>query len=249
MNSYQAPPNLLKDRVILVTGAGQGLGQTAARAFAAHGATVILTGRNEQRLNATYDAIADAGDPEPVIFPLDLEKATDKDFAAMAEAIGGQLGRLDGILHNAARFDNLAPLELATLEQWLGTLRVNLAAPFALTRACLPLLRAAEDASVVMTSETHGRKPTAYWGAFGVSKWGLEALVKTWAQELELTPQVRINLLVPGPVQSPQRKKTHPAEVQETLPTADAVMPTYLYLMGPASRDRSGEIFDAQPGA
>lgn len=249
MNSYQAPPDLLQDRVILVTGAGQGLGQTAAQTFAAHGATVILTGRNEQRLSATYDAIADAGHPEPVIFPLDLEQATDKDFADMAEAIAGQLGRLDGILHNAARFDNLAPLELATLDQWLGTLRVNLAAPFALTRACLPLMRAAQDASIVMTSETHGRKPTAYWGAFGVSKWGLEALVKTWAQELEVTPQVRINLLVPGPVQSPQRKKTHPAEVQDTLPRASDLMPTYLYLMGPASRGRSGEIFDARPGA
>lgn len=248
MNSYQAPQDLLKDRVILVTGAGQGLGQTAARAFAAHGATVILTGRNETRLNATYDAIADAGHPEPVIFPLDLEKATDKDFADMAAAIGGQLGRLDGILHNAARFDNLAPLELATLDQWLGTLRVNLAAPFALTRACLPLLKAAEDASIVMTSETHGRKPTAYWGVFGVSKWGIEALVKTWAQELDITPQVRINALVPGPVLSPQRMKTHPAEVRETLPTAESLMPTYLYLMGPASRGRSGEIIDAQPG-
>lgn len=248
MNSYQAPQDLLKDRVILVTGAGQGIGKTAAQTFAAHGATVILTGRNEKRLEAAYDAIADAGHPDPVIFPLDLEKATDKDFAAMAEAIEGQLGRLDGILHNAARLDALAPLELETLDQWLGTLRVNLAAPFALTRACLPLLKAAADASVVMTSETHGRKPTAFWGAFGVSKWGIEALVKTWAQELEITPQVRINALVPGPVQSPLRMKTHPAEVRETLPTAESLMPTYLYLMGPDSRGHSGEIFDAQAG-
>lgn len=249
MIAYQAPHDLLKERVILVTGAGQGLGQTAARTFAAHGATVILTGRNEKRLNATYDAVTDAGHPEPVMFPLDLEKATDRDFADMAEAIGGQLGRLDGILHNAARFDVLGPLELETLDQWLGTLRVNLAAPFALTRACLPLLKAAADASIVMTSETHGRAPTAYWGVFGISKWGIEALVKTWAQELEITPQVRINALVPGPVQSPQRMKTHPAEVRQTLPTADWLMPTYLYLIGPDSRGRSGEVFDAQAGA
>lgn len=247
MNTYQAPPDLLKDRVILVTGAGQGIGQAAAKAFAAHGATVILTGRNEQRLNATYDAIVDAGHTEPVIFPLDLEKATDKDFADMAEAIGGQLGRLDGVLHNAARLDALVPLELETLDLWLGTLRVNLAAPFALTRACLPLLKAAPDASIVMTSETHGRKPTAFWGAFGVSKWAIEALVKTWAQELEITPQVRINAIVPGPVQSPQRVKTHPAEARQTLPTADSIMPWYLYLMGADSRDRSGEILEVQP--
>ena len=247
MNSYQAPPDLLKDRVILVTGAGQGIGKTAAQTFAAHGATVILTGRNENRLDACYDAILDAGHPEPVIFALDLEKATDKDFAAMAEAIGGQLGRLDGILHNASRLDALGPLELETLDLWLGTLRVNLAAPFALTRACLPLLKATPDASIVMTSETHGRKPTAYWGAFGVSKWGIEALVKTWAQELEITPQVRINAIVPGPVHSPQRMKTHPGEVLLTMPTPESIMPLYLYLMGADSRGRSGEILEAQP--
>ncbi|MEJ5212251.1 MAG: YciK family oxidoreductase [Burkholderiales bacterium] len=246
MNSYQAPPDLLKDRVILVTGAGQGIGQVAARTFAAHGATVILLGRNEQRLNTTYDLIADAGHPEPVLFTLDLEQAGDREFEQMADAIEGQLGRLDGILHNASRLDALAPLELETLEQWLGILRVNLVAPFALTRACLPLLKAAPDASVVMTSETHGRKPSAYWGAFGVSKWALEALVKTWAQELEITPQVRINALVPGPVQSPQRRKTHPAEVPATLPTPEAIMPAYLYLMGPDSRGVSGQILDAQ---
>lgn len=248
MNSYQAPQDLLKDRVILVTGAGQGIGKTAAQTFAAHGATVILAGRNENRLNATYDSIADAGDPEPVIFPLDLEKATDKDFAAMAEAIGVQLGRLDGILHNAARLDALVPLELETLDVWLGTLRVNLAAPVALTRACLPLLKAAPDASIVMTSETHGRTPTAFWGAFGVSKWAIEALVRTWAQELEITPQLRINAVVPGPVRSPQRTKTHPAESAQTLPTPDSIMPTYLYLMGGDSRGRSGEIVHAQAG-
>jgi NAD(P)-dependent dehydrogenase (short-subunit alcohol dehydrogenase family) len=247
MNSYQPSQDLLKERVILVTGAGQGIGQTAAQSFAAHGATVILTGRNESRLNTTYDAILDAGHPEPVIFPLDLEMATDKDFSAMAEAIGGQLGRLDGILHNAARLDALVPLELETLDVWLGTLRVNLAAPVALTRACLPLLKAAPDASIVMTSETHGRKPTAFWGAFGVSKWAIEAVVKTWAQELEITPQVRINAVVPGPVQSPQRTKTHPAEVRSALPTAESLMPVYLYLMGPDSRGHSGEIASAQP--
>lgn len=246
MKSYEAAPDCLRDRVVLVTGAGQGIGQTAARTFAAHGATVILLGRNENRLNATYDAIADAGHPEPVIFTLDLEKATDRDFEQMAEAIEGQLGRLDGILHNASRLDALAPLELETLEQWLGILRVNLAAPFALTRACLPLLRAAPDASVVMTSETHGRKPTAYWGAFGVSKWAIEALVKTWAQELEITPQVRINAIVPGPVNSPLRRKTHPAEVASTLPTPEALMSAYLYLMGPDSRGVSGEILEAR---
>lgn len=246
MPAYPAQPDLLAGRVVLVTGAGQGLGQVAAKTFAAHGATVILLGRNENRLNETYDLIADAGHPEPVIFPLDLATASDEDFGQMADAIEGQLGRLDGILHNAARLSALMPLEQQTLSEWLLTLRVNLAAPFALTRACLPLMKMAPDASIVMTSETHGRTPTAYWGAFGVSKWALEALVKTWAQELEITPQVRINALVPGPVNSPQRRKTHPGEVAASLPAPEDLMPAYLYLMGPDSRGVSGQILDAR---
>lgn len=242
MKDYQAPQNLLQDRVILVTGAGQGIGRAAALAFASHGATVILHGRKVEKLEAVYDEIEAGGFPQAAIFPLDLYSAEDKDFEALASGVRGQLGRLDGILHNASHLDRLRSLEEHSLEQWQVSLRVNLMAPFALTRACLPLLRAAPDASVVMTSETHGHVPAAYWGSFAVSKAGLEALVKVWAQELELHPNLRINAIVPGPVQSPQRGRTHPGEVRETLPTPESLMGQYLYLMGGDSRGVSGQI-------
>lgn len=246
MKNYQAPQNLLKDRVILITGAGQGIGRTAALTFAAHGATVILHGRSLKKLEAVYDEIEAAGHPLPTIFPLDLNKAEDKDFAAMASGIGEQLGRLDGILHNAAKLDRPQPLEDQPLEQWLQLLRVNLAAPFALTRACLPLLKAAPDASILMTSETHGHTPAAFWGGFAVAKSGVETLVKIWAQELEVHPNLRINAVVPGPVQSPQRTRTHPGERKENLPQPDTLMPLYLYLMGQDSRGTSGQIIEAE---
>lgn len=242
MKDYQAPQNLLQGRVVLVTGAGRGLGRTAALAFAAHGATVILHGRNVERLEAVYDEIEAAGGPQAAIFPLDLFSAGDKEFEALAGGIRSQLGRLDGILHNASHLDNLHSLETHTLEQWQVALRVNLMAPFALTRACLPLLKAAPDASVIMTSETHGHAPAAYWGSFAVSKAGVETLVKLWAQELEIYPNLRLNGLIPGPVQSPQRVRTHPGEVKESLPEPDSLMPSYLYLMGGDSRGVSGQI-------
>ena len=205
MKNYQAPPDLLKDRVILVTGAGQGIGKVAALTYAAHGATVILHGKSTRKLEKVYDEIEVAGHSQPVIFPLDLEKASDADFASLAQAIGDQLGRLDGILHNASRINRPQPLADQTLEQWLYYLRINLAAPFALTRACLPLLLASPDASVIMTSETHGHTPSPFWGGFAVSKAGLEFLVKCWALELDSDSKLRINALIPGPVQSPQR--------------------------------------------
>lgn len=244
IKNYQPPIDLLANKVILVTGAGQGIGKTAALSFADHGATVILHGRNLRKLEAVYDEIIAKNKPEPIIFPLDLAIANTENYTALADAIQLKLGRLDGILHNAASFNSLSPLENQSLEQWLTLLRVNLAAPFALTRACLPLLKAAPEASVVMTSETHGHQPSAYWGGFAVSKAGLEALVKIWSEEWDSFPNLRINAVIPGPIQSPQRAKTHPAEAKESLPRPENLMPAYLYLMGNGSQGTSGTVLD-----
>lgn len=244
--NYSPAPDLLKDRVVLVTGAGQGIGKCAALTYAQHGATVLLLGRSQKRLDALYDEIVDGGYPEPMALKFDLGKADDKQFEAMAQAIFEQLGRLDGILHNAARFEGLMPLQLQALEPWLGALRVNLAAPIALTRACWPLLTRAPDASVVFTSETHGHTPAAFWGAFAVSKAGLEAAVKIWAEELTPYPHLRMNTIVPGAVRSPQRLISHPGENREQLASIESLMPLYLYLMGADSQGQNGRTFEAQ---
>jgi len=244
MKNYHAVQDLLKHKVILVTGAGQGIGRVAALAYAAHGATVILLGRTVEKLEAVYDEMEAAGYPQPAIFPLDLETATDAEFESMAQGIKLQLGRLDGILHNAARFYNLCPIEIQTLEQWVSLLRVNVAAPFALTRACLPLLKESPDASVIMTSETHGHIPAAFWGGYAVSKSAAETMVKIWAQEWEMLPNLRINTLIPGPVQSPQRSKSHPGEMKDSMPQPEDLMPTYLYLMGKDSKGNNGQTFE-----
>jgi NAD(P)-dependent dehydrogenase (short-subunit alcohol dehydrogenase family) len=244
MQDYQVPSGLLEQRVILVTGAGQGIGKSAALSFAAHGATVILLGRDTRKLETVYDEIQAAGYPEALIFPLDLEKATEQDFADMAEGIYQQLGRLDGILHNAARFDNLSPLDIQTAAQFELMLKVNLIAPFALTKACLPLLLQAPDASVVFTSSSSGHMPKAYWGSHGISKAALEHMVQAWALELEQKAKLRMNCVIPGPVQSPQRRKSHPGEMHSNLPTAESLLPTYLYLMGPDSIGMTGQVIE-----
>ena len=239
---YQPRPDLLTERVILVTGAGQGIGRVAALAFAKHGATVILHGRNVPKLEAVYDEIEAAGGPQATILPLDLATARDRDFENMALAIESQLGRLDGILHNASHLTHLGTLEDQKLDEWLLLLRVNLAAPFALTRACTYLLRPSPDASVVFTSETHALEPAAFWGGFAVSKSGLSTLAKIQAQEWERFPNLRVNVVVPGKVDSPQRRQTHPGESPDSRVPPAALMSSYLYLLGPDSRGVSGQI-------
>lgn len=243
--NYQAPENHLQGRVVLVTGAGQGIGRSAALAFAAQGATVVLIGRKVSKLEEVYDEIDAAGHPQPAIFPLDLAKAGDAEYTALAEAIYAQLGRLDGILHNAARFDNLSPLDIQNAEQFNGMLRVNLIAPFLLTKACLPLLKRSPDASVIFTSTTAAHHPSAFWGAHAISKSAVETMAKIWSEEIGLLPNLRMNTVIPEAVQTPQRRKSHPGELTETLPTAESIMPLYLYLMGHDSAGINGQVFEA----
>ncbi len=141
LKDYRPCQDLLKGRVILVTGASRGIGRVAALTFAAHGATVVLHGRDVAALEKVYDEIETNGCPQPAAIPLDLDKATTRDYDALAYAIESQLGRLDCILHNASHVERLSPLEQQSAEEWIRTLRINLVAPFALTQACLRFMR------------------------------------------------------------------------------------------------------------
>lgn len=246
MKDYSPRPDLLAGRVILVTGASSGLGRAASLAFAHHGATVALLARDEAKLEAVYDEILAAGGPEPAMFPYDLAAADDRSLEMLAGTLAQHLKRLDGLLHSAHQFYNLTPLELQTMEQWQALMRVNLIAPFALTRACLPLLKQAPDASVIFTGETHGHQPSAYWGGYAVAKSGLETLTRIWSAELDAGENLRINTLIPGQVATTLRSRTHPGLAPETLPSVNDLMPWYLYLMGADSHKVRGQIVECQ---
>lgn len=247
MNAAASSCHRLDGRVVLVTGAGQGLGRAAALAYAAEGATVVLLGRTVAKLEAVYDAIVRGGGPQPAILPADLAAAQDRDFEALAQAIAGQLGRLDGILHCANAFATLSPLSQQNAEQWLSQFRVNALAPFAINRACLPLLKRSPDASVILVSETHGQTPAAYWGGYAVSKAALEAYFRIQADEWADLPDLRINLVVPGPIHTPFRYRTHPAEDKSALPPPEALCPLLLELMGPQGRQTRGQRIVFRP--
>lgn len=243
---YKPAPDLLKERVILITGAGDGIGAAAAKAFAAHGATVILLGRTTRKLEAVYDAIEQAGHPQPAIYPMNLEGAAPKDYADLAATIDKEFGRLDGLLHNASILGTLTPLSQYDIEMWYKVMQVNLNAPYLMTRALLELLKKSGDASLLFTSSSVGRKGRAYWGAYGVSKAGNENMMQIWADELEVNTNIRVNSINPGAVRTTMRSKAYPGEDPNTLPRPAQIMGAYLYLMGPDSKGVNGQQVNAQ---
>ncbi len=201
-------PAALAGRVVLVTGAHGGLGAAAAHACARAGATVVLLGRKVPKLNRVYDAIArdPAGLPEPVNYPFDLSGAEYGDYVELADRVGAQLGRLDGLLHCAAEFPGLTPLEHTDPGQFARALHVDLTARWWLTRACLPLLRQASDAAVVFILDDDGA--SAYRGAYGIAQHGQRALLDTLHAEHGTGP-VRFHGLRPGPMRTPLRARSH----------------------------------------
>ena len=237
---YQPAPDLLKDRVILVTGAGDGIGRAVALGCAAHGATVVLLGKTVSKLEAVYDAIEKAGGPQPAIYPMSLEGATPLDHDQLALTLEGELKRLDGLVHCAALMPYLSRLKDYEVEDWMKVMQANLNAPFMLTQALLPLLQRAPDASVVFTGDAVGIEARPFWGAYGVSKAGVDSMARIWAQELESTP-VRVNLLEPGPTRTALRRRAYPAEDAEQIKVPETLVPLYLWLLGPDSGGLRGE--------
>lgn len=245
MFDYTAPADLLKDRVILVTGAGRGIGAEAARTYAAHGATVLLLGKTEKRLNAVYDEIVAAGHSEPAVIPLDLEKAAPEAYQELAAMVESEFGRLDGLLHNASILGPRTPLEQLAGENFAKVMQINVNAMFMLNSAMLPLLRLSKDASVIFTSSSVGRKGRAYWGAYAVSKFATEGLMQVMADECDDT-SIRANSVNPGATRTDMRAHAYPGENPLNNPTPAEIMPVYLYLMGAESTGVTGQAFDAQ---
>ncbi|HNE26891.1 MAG TPA: YciK family oxidoreductase [Pseudomonadales bacterium] len=244
---YSPRTDLLAERVILVTGAGDGIGRAAAHSFAAHGATVILLGKTQEKLEWVYDEILAAGHPEPMILPLDLQYLTPDTAQAIADTIGEELGRLDGLLHNAALLGTVTPIADYSPERWQQVMQVNVHAAFLLTKTLLPLLTQAPDASILFTTSSVGRQGRAFWGAYAVSKFAVEGMMETLADELEEVTRVRVNAINPGGTRTRMRAAAYPGENPNTRPAADSLMPLYLYLMGPDSDNITGRSFDAQP--
>ncbi len=246
MYNYSAPAHLLNDRIILVTGAGDGIGKVAAKKYAEYGATVILLGESLEKLEIVYDEIEQANGSQPAIYPMNLESATPKDYEDMQVTLDKEFGRLDGILHNAALLGSLMPIAQYDMAHWGKVMQVNLNAPYMITRTSLPLLEKSDNASVIFTSDDVGIQGKAYWGAYGISKAAGDNLMQILADEMEVNTNMRFNSINPGKVATSMRSKAFPGEDPGTIAKPEDIMSSYLYLMGDDSQSVNGQIINAQ---
>ncbi len=244
--TYRAPDQLLAGRVIAVTGAGDGIGRTAALTFAGHGATVILVGRTISKLEQVYDEIEASGGAQPAIYPICLDGAAEKDYQDMQLNLEREFGQLDGLLHNAGELGPRTPLASYKLTDWQRVMQVNVTAEFMMTKALLPLLEKSSHASIVFTSSGVGRVGRAFWGAYAISKFAVEGMSQVLAAELEGISNIRVNCINPGATRTQMRAAAYPAEDPNTLKTPTDIMPTYLYLLGDDSIGVTGQSLDAQ---
>lgn len=233
-------------RVILVTGASDGIGQALALALARQGATVALLGRSQRKLARSYDRIVESGGPKPALLPFNLETAAAPEYDALHDALDREFGRLDGLAHVAGILGDLSPIEQYDVPTWCKVLHVNLTAAFIVTRTLLPLLKRADDASIVFTSSTIARAGRAYWGAYAASKFATEGLMQVLAHEFAGTTRIRANSVNPGPTRTAMRRQAYPAEDSARLPEPAAIVGPYLYLLGPASLGVNGQAIDCQ---
>lgn len=238
-------PNSLENKVILITGAGAGIGKAVALACAEQGATVILLGRTVKKLEKVYDQISALGKATPAIYPLDLMGANENDYESMADAIEKQYGRLDGLLHNASILGGLTPIAQYDAAKWQEVMHVNVTATFVMTKALLPILLKSENARVIFTSSSVGRHGRAFWGAYSASKFATESLMQTLADEFESQVNIKFNSINPGATHTGMRLSAYPAEDKSKIAKPKDIVAPYIYLLSNAN-DATGRMFNAQ---
>lgn len=241
--SYSAPADLLKDRVIVVTGAGGGLGSAVSLACARLGATVVLCGRTVSKLEKVYDRIEAEGATQAAILPMNLMTATWTEYEAFAQTLKENFGRLDALVHAAAHFKSFARLEDIEPREWLDSLQINLTAPYTMTRQCLPLLRAAADASVIQIQDGTGEQVRPFRGIYGIAKNAAADMCTAFAAELKLDKNLRFNVYDPGPMRTEIRAQGYAGESALDVPLPETRLDRLIWLLGEDSAGTSGMTF------
>ena len=234
------------DQIIAVTGASQGIGRALSELLAARGATLILIASHEERLNQVYDGIVETGGQTPLIVPVDFRSLTSAGAHELSDYLSETFGRLDGLVHMAGILGGREPMQTHRPTQWEDTLQINLTAAFHLTQALLPLLNRAENGRLVFATSSVGYRVEAYWGAYAVSKAGLEMFAGILAKELENTETTRVVTINPGGTRTQMRAQAKPAEDPSTLPSSDQVAEVFSFALTPEAHAFHGQRINAR---
>lgn len=237
----QYPHYTLNNKTILITGAGSGIGRAVALDCAQAGATVILLGKDQTKLEAVYDEITALNAPQPAIFPLNLLSATEHDYTSMHDILTEEFDCIDGLIHHAGILGASTPVANLTLTDWQNVQTVNVTSAFMLTKTLHPLLKQAPNASIVFTTSNSAQTGKAFWSAYSASKAGLENLAQTLKLEYDKTSHIRVNCIAPGAIKTPFRAHAFPAEDPNTLQAPNEISGIYAYLMSDESLTINGE--------
>ena len=219
----------LTDKVILITGASRGIGRSVALNCAQAGAEVIITGRTMGGLEELDDEISKTDGKATIV---ELDQADTAAMARLGQAIAARWGRLDGFVANAGQLGQMAPMPHIDPGIFEKTIMVNLTSIWYQIVAFDTLLRASNAGRAVLVSSGAAQGARAYWGAYAISKAGLEAMARAWAAESEKT-DMRINLIDPGATRTAMRAAAYPGEDPDSLRTAEDITPAFLHLLSP----------------
>ena len=234
--------NPLIEKNILITGASSGIGKSLAINLSKFGANVIMLSKNEKALDSVYDEIKEKYNTEPMIIKCDLTDLNEIKSQEITDIIGENYSRLDAIIHNAAILEKMSNIENYDLVTWEKVLKVNLTSAFILSKYLIPLMKSSLVPRIIFTTSSVGRNAKAFWGAYSVSKAGINALSKILSDELETISNMKVFNFDPKATQTSMRSLAFPAEDRDSQKKPDSLIEYYLWMLSEKSNS-SKEIY------
>ena len=227
--------NLLKNKNILITGASNGIGKSLSENLSKYGANVIMLSRNENALDAVYDSLKKIYKTDPCILKCDLENIDDEKSQEIANIISKNYQNLDSIIHNAAILEKMSGIESFDLQTWDKVMRVNLTSAFILSKYLIPLMKSSTTPRIIFTTSSVGKKGKAFWGAYSVSKAGVNALSDILSDELESISNIKVFNFDPKATKTNMRAMAYPAEDPSAIKNPDQLINYYLWMLSEKS--------------
>lgn len=231
----------LTNKTILITGASRGIGRALAYGLGSAGATTILCGRRVADLESIADEIEQAGGPQPVLLPINLEAAAFDDYLNIAEHVKTQFGGLDGLILNAARLGELSPISHSDPTLWAQVFQLNVHSAYLLLHTCQQLVREVQG-HIIFTLAEEALKARANWGAYAASKYALRGLMDVCVAENSRADSACVSALLPPPSRTALRLSAYPGVNPATLAEPDSIVPRCVEVLCDTSRRFHGLI-------